>query len=63
MPLSQREHPEAVEEFDEAVRWHESQEPGVGLRLIDHAEQARGDIALWPEAAPWFTESESGTAI
>lgn len=27
MTLPQREHPEAVTEFDAAVRWYEEQEP------------------------------------
>lgn len=27
MTLTQREHPEAVAEFDDAVRWYEAQEP------------------------------------
>ena len=33
MTLPQREHPEAVAEFDAAVRWYEAQAPGVGLAL------------------------------
>ena len=37
MTLAQREHPEAVAEFDDAVRWYEAQEPGIGLALIDRA--------------------------
>ena len=32
MTLAQREHPEAVAEFDDAVRWYEAQEPGIGPR-------------------------------
>ena len=43
MTLAQREHPEAVAEFDAAVRWYEDQEPGIGLALIDRARQARKD--------------------
>lgn len=35
MTLPQREHPEAVAEFDAAVHWYEEQEPGIGLALID----------------------------
>lgn len=54
MTLAQREHPEAVAEFDAAVRWYETQEPGIGLALIDRAQQARQDIADWPNAAPPF---------
>lgn len=52
MTLVQREHPEAVAEFDAAVRWYEAQGPGIGLALIDRAQQARKDIADWPNAAP-----------
>lgn len=63
MTLAQREHPAAAEEFDEAVRWYESQQAGVGLRLIDRAEQARAAIADWPHAAPPFTSLGDGTVI
>ena len=52
MILPQREHPEAVAEFDAAVRWYEAQEPGIGLALIDRAQQARQTITDWPNAAP-----------
>ncbi|MFV0372794.1 hypothetical protein [Microbacterium sp.] len=45
MTLAQRKHPEAVAEFDTAVRWYEAQEPGIGLALIGRAQQARQDIA------------------
>ncbi|WP_291277618.1 type II toxin-antitoxin system RelE/ParE family toxin [Galactobacter sp.] len=63
MTLPQREHPEAVAEFDTAVRWYEAQEPGIGLRLIDRAENARQDITDWPNAAPPFTTADDGTVI
>ncbi|MDR1442192.1 MAG: type II toxin-antitoxin system RelE/ParE family toxin [Bifidobacteriaceae bacterium] len=49
-----REHPEAAAELDEAVRWYESQEPGIGLALVARAERARQDIADWPQAGPAF---------
>lgn len=39
MTLPQREHPEAVAEFDAAVRWYEAQEPGIGLAFIDAHER------------------------
>ncbi len=60
MTLPQREHPEAVAEFD-AVRWYEAQEPGIGLALIDRAQQARQTITDWPNAAPPFTTADDGT--
>ena len=63
MTLAQREHPEAVAEFDAAVRWYEDQAPGIGLTLIDRAQQARLDIADWPNAAPPFTTADDGTVI
>lgn len=63
MTLAQREHSEAVAEFDAAVRWYEAQEPGIGLALIDRAQQARQDIAVWPHAAPPFTTADDGTVI
>ena len=63
MIVTQREHPEAVAEFDAAVRWYEEQEVGIGLVLIDQAEQARQDIAHWPHAAPPFTTGDDGTVI
>ena len=63
MTLSQREHPEAVAEFDAAVRWYEEQEPGIGLALIDRARQARKDLDQWPNAAPPFTIAADGTVI
>ncbi|MDT0200617.1 type II toxin-antitoxin system RelE/ParE family toxin [Nocardioides sp. AE5] len=63
MTLAQREHPEAAAEFDAAVRWYEEQEPGIGLRLIDRAQQARQDITYWPSAAPPFLVSDDGTVI
>ncbi|GAA4832586.1 type II toxin-antitoxin system RelE/ParE family toxin [Garicola koreensis] len=63
MSLVQREHPEAVAEFDAAVRWYETQEPGIGLALIDRAQQARDDISYWPNAAPLFTTADDGTVI
>lgn len=63
MTLPQREHPEAVVEFDAAVRWYEEQEPGIGLTLIDWAQQARQDITQWPNAAPPFTTADDRTVI
>jgi len=63
MTLSQREHPEAVAEFDAAVRWYEEQEPEIGLALIDRARQARKDLDQWPNAAPPFTIADDGTVI
>ena len=63
MTLPQREHPEAVAEFDAAVRWYQKQEPEIGLTLIDRAQQARKDLALWPNAAPPFTTADDGTVI
>lgn len=44
MTRPQREHSEAVAEFDTAVRWYEDQEPGIGLALIVRARQARKDL-------------------
>ena len=41
MILPQREHPEAVAEFDAAVRWYEAQEPGYWLRTSSPAEAPR----------------------
>lgn len=63
MTLVQREHPEAVAEFDATVRWYEAQKPGIGQALINRAEQARQHIAVWPNAAPPFTTAEDGTVI
>ena len=63
MTLPQREHPDAVTEFDAAVRWYEEQEPGIGLALIDRAQQARQDINQWPNAAPPFTTADDATVI
>ncbi|MCI9888613.1 type II toxin-antitoxin system RelE/ParE family toxin [Micrococcales bacterium 31B] len=63
MTAVQWEHPDAVAEFDAAVRWYEAQEPGIGMRLIDGAEQARGDIMRWPHAAPPYTTADDGTVI
>ena len=63
MTLVQREHPEAAAEFDAAVRWYEAQEPGIGLALVDRAQQVRQDIADWPSAAPPFTTTDDGTVI
>jgi hypothetical protein len=63
MTLPQREHPEAVDEFDAAVRWYEEQEPGIGLALIDRARRARKDVERWPNAAPLFATADDGTAI
>lgn len=63
MTLVQREHPEAVAEFDAAVRWYEEQERGVGVALIDRARKTRADVADWPDAAPPFTTTGDGTVI
>lgn len=63
MTLDQREHPEAVSEFDAAVRWYEEQGPGLGLTLIDRAQQARHDISDWPDAAPPFMTADDGSVI
>ncbi|MFT4295965.1 MAG: type II toxin-antitoxin system RelE/ParE family toxin [Micropruina sp.] len=63
MTLAQREHPEAVAEFDAAVHWYEEQEAGVGLALIERARQARRDIGDWPNAAPLFATAQDGTVI
>lgn len=45
------------------MRWYEAQEPGIGLVMIDRAQQARRDITDWPNAAPPFTTSDDGTVI
>ena len=50
MNLPQREHPQAVDEFDAAVRWYEDREPGIGLTFIERARQAMDMIAQWPDA-------------
>jgi plasmid stabilization system protein ParE len=63
MTLRQREHPEAVAEFDAAVRWYEEQESGVGLTLVDRAQRSRRDIADWPNAAPPFATGADGAMI
>lgn len=63
MTLAQREHPEAVAEFDAAVRWYEEHESGIGLTFIERARQALHDIAEWPSAAPPFTAADDGTVI
>ena len=63
MSLAQREHPEAVAEFDDAVRWYEAQEPGIGLALINQAQQARRETAEFPHAVPLFTTAADGTVI
>lgn len=63
MTLAQREHAEAVAEFDAAVRWYEEQEPGIGLAVIDRAWRARKDLDEWPNAAPSFTTADDGTVI
>ena len=63
MTLPQQEHPEAIAEFDAALRWYEEQEPGIGLALIDRAQQARHDIADWPSAAQPALIADGGTVI
>lgn len=63
MTRAQREHPEAVAEFDAAVRWYEEQEQGIGLALIDRARQARKDLAPCPNAAPPLTTADDGTVV
>ena len=63
MTFAQREHPEAVAEFDAAVRRYEAQEAGLGHTLIERAQQARQDIADWPNAAPRFITATDGTVI
>lgn len=50
MSLPQREHPQAVAEFDAAVEWYEEREPGLGVSLIDSATAARQSIGDWPDA-------------
>lgn len=54
MSLPQREHPEAVAEFDAAVEWYEARESGLGISLVGHATAARQSIAEWPNAWPMF---------
>lgn len=63
MTLAQHEHPEAVVEFDDAVLWYEDQARGIGLKLIDRAEQARTDLGRWPDATPQFATASDGTVI
>ncbi|MDO5661319.1 MAG: type II toxin-antitoxin system RelE/ParE family toxin, partial [Brachybacterium sp.] len=63
MTRSQWEHPEAVAEFDAAVRWYDEQEPEIGLALIDRARQARKNLDPWPNAAPPFAIADDGTVI
>ena len=63
MTLVQWEHPDAAAEFDTAVRWYEQQEPGIGLALIDRAQEARQIIADWPDAATTFAIANDGTVI
>lgn len=45
------------------MRWYEAQETGIGLSLIDRAQQARRDIAQWPGASPPFATADDGTVI
>ena len=63
MTLAQHEHPEAVVEFDDAVLWYEDQARGIGLKLIDRAEQARAALDQWPDAAPQFATASDTTVI
>jgi plasmid stabilization system protein ParE len=63
MTLIQREHPEAVAEFDAAVHWYEEREPGIGLALVERVEEVRHDISDWPDAAPRYTTAGDGTVI
>ena len=63
MNLPQREHPQAVDEFDAAVRWYEDREPGIGLTFIERARQAMDMIAQWPDAAPLFATASDGSVI
>ncbi|MDO5628558.1 MAG: hypothetical protein Q4G43_09580 [Mobilicoccus sp.] len=61
--MTQQEHPDAVAEFDAAVRWYEQRQPGVGLNLIDQAERARYEIDEWPHAAPIVRTADDGSAL
>ncbi|NLE96467.1 MAG: hypothetical protein GX596_00555 [Propionibacterium sp.] len=36
--------------------WYESQSPGIGLTLLDRAEEARRAIEEWPWSAPRLTD-------
>lgn len=45
------------------MRWHEAQEPGVGLALIDRAQEARNDIADWPHSGTVFAAVDDATVI
>lgn len=63
MTLPRREHPEAADEFDDAVRWYEAQEYGIGHKLVDRAQQTRRDIAQLPDAGRPFETVDDGTVI
>ncbi|PII84773.1 hypothetical protein BMH32_13460 [Leucobacter sp. OLJS4] len=63
MTAAQWEHPDAVEEFDAAAHWYESQRPGTGLKLLDRAREARREIADWPDAARLFARTDDGAVI
>ena len=63
MTARQREHPEAAAELDAAVHWYEQERTGLGALLLDRAEQARHDIAEWPDASPPARTLGDGTIV
>lgn len=61
MTRPQREHSEAVAEFDAAVCWYEEQEPGIALALIDRARlAARTPPPDWGSPSRLEGASQSG---
>lgn len=63
MTARQTEHPEAAAELDAAIRWYEQERAGLGSLLLDRAEQARRDIAGWPDASPPARTLGDGTVL
>lgn len=45
-------HPIAAVEFEDAVAYYESLQPGKGLELAEQVEAAIRQIQLFPESAP-----------
>ena len=57
--MSVREHPEARDEYLDAVEYLDSRSEGLGDRFVDHVELALADIVEDPTGwmkVPWWDE-------
>jgi toxin ParE1/3/4 len=51
-------HPQAEEEFDEAIAFYEDRRPGVGLRFRTQVEAGLARIRRLPQSCPRYKDTD-----